>query len=264
MYKNFLVLASKKDPAGTNIALALSQFKIPDLDISFIDTEIIDDSGINKEVLSKYDFVIFASKHQSSQGGKTLSVHAPGNFKKAEFGGKDETICPSSALFQKALFEELDKKAKEHMLNYSVTLECTHHGPLIERPCVFIEIGATPNEWRDKRAAFVVAKTIRDAIQNFKPNQFREIAVGIGGPHYCPNFNPIQLKSNVALSHIIPSYILPITEQTIFEAIEKTQEEVDFFLLDWKSIGPKESRDLITNILDKNHINYKKIKEIKK
>jgi len=275
MYKKYLIIASKLDQAGMNIALALSQFREnpllssmknePSFDISLVETEIVDDSGMNKELIGKYDFVIFASKHQSSQGGKTLSIHTPGNFRKAEMGGESEKVCPTSALFQKALFEELDKKVEEHSLrNYQVTLECTHHGPLINKPCVFIEIGATPNEWRDKRAAFVIAKTIKDTIQNFKPNQYREIAVGIGGPHYCPNFNPIQLKSNVALSHIIPSYVLPIKEDNILEAIAKTEEELDFVILDWKSIGPEESRKQITDILERNHIQYKKIKEIKK
>ena len=167
MYKKYLLIASKLDYAGTNIALALSQFKLPNLDISFVETEIIDDKGINPLLIERYDFVIFASKHQSSEGGKTLSIHAPGNFKKADFGGKPETLCLSSALFQKFLFGELHKKAEEHLVkNYQLTLECTHHGPLINKPCVFIEIGATPNEWKDKRIAFIVAKAIKSAIEN--------------------------------------------------------------------------------------------------
>ena len=33
------------------------------------------------------------------------------------------------------------------MAKYKLTLECTHHGPLIEKPCVFIEIGSTETEW---------------------------------------------------------------------------------------------------------------------
>ncbi len=265
MYKKYLILASKQDPAGVNIAMAFSQFNLPNAETWFIDTEIFDDSGINPDLINKYDFVIFASKHQSAKGGKTLSVHAPGNFRKAELGGEPNKVCPTSALFQKALFEELDKQVGENSLrNYQVTLECTHHGPLINKPCVFIEIGATPVEWKDKRAAFIIAKTIKETIQNFVPDPHREIAIGIGGPHYCPNFNQIQLKSNFAISHIVPSYVLPITEENIQEIIFKTEEELDLVLLDWNGLGPEESRKQITDILDKNHLNYKKIKEIKK
>lgn len=257
MYKKFLIIASRKDLAGMNIVAALNQFGKYDFYIR--EEEIISQENLDTLKISQYDFVIFASKHQSAEGGKTLSIHAPGNLKNSS----EKNLCPSSALFQKFLFQELNKQSQEHMLKYQVTLECTHHGPIIDKPCVFIEIGSTLNEWRDKRAAFVVAKTIRDTIENFKPNEYREIAIGIGGPHYCPNFNKIQLNSNVALSHIIPSYILPVSEQIVLEAINKTQEEIDFVLLDWKGIGPQESRNQIISILDKNHINYKKIKEIK-
>ena len=36
---------------------------------------------------------------------------------------------------------------------YSVTLEVTHHGPLIEIPCCFIELGSQEKQWNDKEAA---------------------------------------------------------------------------------------------------------------
>jgi len=36
---------------------------------------------------------------------------------------------------------------------------------LINKPCVFIEIGSTEEEWKDRRAGFVVAKTIKRAIE---------------------------------------------------------------------------------------------------
>jgi len=143
-------------------------------------------------------------------------------------------------------------------------LEATHHGPLINKPCLFIELGATQTEWKDKRAAFILAKTISKTLDEFKPNPYHEIAVGIGGPHYCPNFNKVQAKSNIAISHIIPQYAMPITEENILESIEKTDEEVDFVLLDWKGIGQAEQRDTVVEILDKNHIRYKRTSEINK
>jgi D-tyrosyl-tRNA(Tyr) deacylase len=141
-------------------------------------------------------------------------------------------------------------------------MEATHHGPLINKPCVYIEIGATDTEWKDTKAAFVVAKTIAETMKNFKGNKYREVAVGIGGPHYCPNFNKIQLKSNIALSHIIAQYNLPVSEEMIKEAIEKTEEEVDFVLLDWKGIGNADERKRIMEILDKNYVKYKRTGQV--
>jgi D-aminoacyl-tRNA deacylase len=275
MYKKYLIVASKLDKAGINITTALSQFRKNPLlssigdksgfDFYLIDTEIVYDEGIDKDKINTYDFVIFASKHQSEKGGKTLSVHAPGNWRSADFGGMPGKVCKSSALFQKFIFEKLNSVAREHDLkDYNVTLECTHHGPLIDKPCIFIEIGATDTEWNDRRAAFAVAKTISETIETFEENPYNEIAIGIGGPHYCPNFNKIQLNSNVALSHVIPQYALPLKEEMLKEAIAKTKEEIDFVVLDWKGISGAEQRQEIIKILEDNYIQWKRTSDISK
>jgi D-aminoacyl-tRNA deacylase len=276
MYSKYLIIASKKDAAGIAITTNLSQFrKNPVLssmekdsigfDFYLIDKEIIYTENLNLEKINKYDLIIFASKHESAKKEKSLSIHAPGNWRKAEMGGEEEKVCPSSALFQKALFENLKSNAKKFGLEgYEITLECTHHGPLIDKPCVFIEIGSTEKEWADRKAAFVISKTISETLEEFKENDCREIAVGIGGPHYCPTFNKIQLNSNVALSHIIPQYSLPLTENMVREAIAKTKEEIDFFLLDWKGLGNSEQRKQVTDILDKIRVPYKRTSDIPK
>ncbi|MBS3076602.1 hypothetical protein J4481_02580 [Candidatus Pacearchaeota archaeon] len=277
MYKKYLVVASKKDRAGINITTALSQYKRnpvflgmqPDksgFDFYLCDEEIIRTENLDLNRINKYDFVIFASKHQSEKKEKSLSIHAPGNWSENSFGGERGKVCRSSGLFQKQMFDVLNKFAKEHKLNekYSVTMECTHHGPLINKPCVFIEVGSTEEEWNDRRACFVIAKTISKMIDDFEENPYREVAIGIGGPHYCPNFNKLQLNSNVAFSHVIPSYVLPLTEDMIKEAMEKTEEDVEFVVLDWKGIGNAEERQRIVEILEKNYIRWKKTGEVGK
>jgi len=275
MYRKYLIIASKLDKAGINITNQLSQFRknpvltsmkdSSNFDFYLCDQEIIYTENLDLNKINQYDFIIFASKHESVKKQKTLSIHTPGNWRQADLGGEREKICKTSALFQKQIFEKLNKNAKElNIKDYKITLECTHHGPLIDKPCIFIEIGATETEWQDRRAGFVIAKTIRDIINEFKKNPYNEIAVGIGGPHYCPNFNKIQLNSNVAISHVIPQYVLPLTEEMIQEALNKTQEEVDFVLLDWKGLGNSEQRQQILKILDKLYIHYKKTSDINK
>lgn len=262
MYSKYLVVASKKDKAGYNIVLQLTQFG--KYEVYIVDEDLIYTESLKKEIVDQFDFIIFASKHESEKQVKTLSVHSPGNWKTADYGGVKGKVCKSSAVFQKQMFEKLKENAEEHNLKeYEITLECTHHGPLIDKPCVFIEIGATEREWRDQKAAFVVAKTIHQMIQEFKGNKYNEIAIGIGGPHYCPNFNKIQMESNVAISHVIPEYALPLTEELLKEAIAKTEEEVDFAVIDWKSVGRAEERDKMLKLLEKNHIQYKRTSEIK-
>lgn len=263
MYEKFLIIASKKDKAGINITTQLSQFG--DFKFYLRDEEIISDENLDHEKINQFDFIIFASKHQSAKKEKSLSIHAPGNFRTSDYWGVKGKLCPSSAQFQKQMFEKLQENYDKNSLNgYNITLECTHHGPLIDKPCVFIEIGSTETEWKDSKAGFVIAQTIRDTIKEFKPNPYNEVAIGIGGPHYCPNFNKIQATSNVAISHIIPSYALPLSEDMVKEAIEKTEEEVDFVVLDWKGMGTSEQRQQGLNVLDKLHVRYKKSSEIDK
>ncbi len=263
MYKNYLIIASKKDKAGTNITTALSQFG--KFDFYLVEEEAIYTKNLDIDKINKYDFIIFASKHESAKKEKTLSVHLPGNWRQAELGGKAGKACKASALFQKQMFGKLKENVDKYELkDFKVTMECTHHGPLIEKPCIFIEIGATETEWANRRAAFVIAKTISDTLESFHENPYNEITIGIGGPHYCPNFNKIQLNSNYAISHIIPQYALPLTEEMVKEAVEKTEEDVDFVLLDWKGLGKAEERDRIIEILDKLYLNYKRTSEIEK
>jgi len=262
-YEKFLIVASKLDKAGINITTQLSQFG--DFKFYLVDKEIIYEENLDSEKINSYDFIIFASKHKSESREKTLCVHVPGNWRSADLGGKTGQVCKSSALFFKQLFERLNENVEHYKLrDYKVTIEVTHHGPLIEKPCVFIEIGSTENEWIDRRAAFIIAKTISETIKGFKENPYNEIAVAIGGPHYCPNFNKIQLKSNVAISHIIPNYSFPLTEEMIKEALEKTEEDIDFFLLDWKGLGNAEKRNEVMEILDKFYTPKKRTSEISK
>jgi D-aminoacyl-tRNA deacylase len=261
MYEKFLIIASQKDLAGMNIAKQLVQFG--EYDIYYVDRDIVEDEDLDLEKINKYDFVIFASKHESEKGGKTLSVHAPGNFRDADFGGEPEKVCKTSALIQKMFLKRLTANAEKfHLKDYAVTLECTHHGPLIEKPCVFVEIGATETEWKDRKAGFAVAKAISEVIDGFKVNERNEIAIGLGGPHYCPSFNKIQLNSNFAVGHVIPQYIMPITEEMIQQAFEKTDEEVDLAIVDWKGLGTSEQRQQVIDILDKMHLRYERTNRI--
>ena len=263
MLKKFLIVGSKSDPASRNIVLNLMD--LGGFDFHLIEGDMLKTENLDLSKISKYDFVIFTSKHKSEKHEKTLSIHAPGNFREVWGGGEKGRLCPASALFQKHLFETLALvKDDSGISRYSITHEVTHHGPLIDIPCVFIEIGGTENEWKDKAASFVIAKTIKKAIETWKENPYHEVAVGIGGPHYCPGFNRLQLTSNVAFSHIIPKYVSPITEEMIIEAINKTVEEVDFVVLDWKGLGPAEDRDEIIRILEKNYIRWKKTDEVAK
>lgn len=258
----FLVVASRRDPAGMNIYRQLLQFG--KFDCYLCDKDILHNENLDLNKINNYDFIIFASKHQSESKEKTLSVHPIGNWREADYGGERKKVSLSSAILLKQTFQELNKNHQESSLkDFQITMEATHHGPLINKPSLFIEIGSTINEWQDLKAGYIISKTISNIIGKFKHNSYNEIAIAIGGPHYCPNFNKIQLNSNIAISHIIPSYSLPADEEMISEALNKTYEEdVDFILLDWKGLGNSFAREQLLQVLEKLNLRYKKTSDI--
>ena len=238
----FLIISSKEDKAGVSIHNLIKK-EYPALESVLIDKETIFADSLDGDY-SEFDFFIFATRHQSQQHRKTFSLHAPGNWGKADYGGQAGKVCNTSSFFLKYVFQILNQEAKQKA-DFEVTLEVTHHGPAIKTPCIFIEIGTTIEEWQDKSAAEVICKTIKKSIALFEKEiktRKWESSIAIGGPHYCPAFNKIQLDSGYAISHIIPQYIFPITEETIKEAILKTKEQTKIVIIDWKGLKSEEKK----------------------
>ena len=293
---NFAIIASKKDIAGMNIVNELKKLNST-LPICIVDEETVYSDNLDterivlksnsrgvqelkhtanfsprvldKDKLTDADFIIFASRHQSVKKVKTLTVHAIGNWKKADFGGRDNTACMASALMLKHFFQELNKQAQSAHLDkeYQISLEATHHGPFLETPCLFIEVGSSKQEWNDSRACKVVAKTILSSINSVNKikNNKQKISIGIGGPHYCPNFNKIQLdnRNQFAISHIIAEYALPINKEMIHQAILKTKQKVEYVIIDWKGLGKSEQRQQTLDVLKDFNIKVIRTSEAK-
>jgi len=264
---NFAILYSKKDEAGIAITDELKKYYLPQMPVIGLQKDSIFSEDIDKdERLKNFDFILFATRHKSKAGGKTLSLHAPGNWRNADFGGKAGKICPTSALVIKYIFQKLKDNAEKEKSDYQVTLECTHHGPLIEKPCCFIELGSSEEQWKDKKAAAIIAKTISD-LQNFESwkekNRKRVIPTFlIGGGHYSPAGNKVMLETNYAIGHIFPKYCLPLNESMLNEGINKTKEYIDEILLDWKGLG-KFKKETI-ELLDKFGLKHVRAEKVEK
>lgn len=247
------IIASKKDLAGINIASFLEKEDLSQYNskLYLVEKESIYNDDIDKEI--EADLFIFATKHQSEKGVHSLSCHAPGNWSKAEVGGKDKTLCIAPAILLKNAFLELNKLAKN--LDHEVTLEVTHHGPYLEKPCFFIEIGSDEKNWQNKEAGKIISKVIINLLKN-KNNNYK-IALGIGGPHYCNTFNKVLLRTNIALGHICPKYQLQnLNKEILLQAIEKTIPKPEFLLLDWKGLGKEKQR--IMELIKELNLEFKR------
>ncbi len=263
----FAIAYGKDDPAGNNIVEQLNSIGfLPQIPIVKLKKHPIYSEFLEEKYpeIKKADFLVFASTHKSKANKPSLSLHAPGNWRGAELGGQSGKVCRTSAFVLKYLFQQLNKISEaENLENYEVTLEVTHHGPLTEIPCCFIEIGSSDKQWKDKKAGEIIARTIL-SLQDYKEDKEWIPSIGLGGPHYCSNFNKIQLNSEYSLSHIIPEYALPLTPSMLGEAEQKTTEHIQTILVDWKGSGKSEEREKMLEAIKKFGVSYKRTSEIEK
>ncbi|KYC44571.1 MAG: D-tyrosyl-tRNA(Tyr) deacylase [Candidatus Methanofastidiosum methylothiophilum] len=198
--------------------------------------------------LTEIDSIYFATRHKSVAKIPTLTCHTPGNFGKADYGGKDGKVSPSNPIFQKLVLNQINNLSKKLDIPFEVSLEATHHGPLTGLPTTFIEIGSDEPYWSIKEAGGVIASAIYNSL-SYKDNEYSfKIAAGIGGGHYCPKFTEIILHTDIALGHVIAKYNTPVTDSILSELIRKSGR-LDFVILDWKGI--KERSDLKDKLLNR-------------
>ncbi|MEM1515005.1 MAG: D-aminoacyl-tRNA deacylase [Candidatus Bathyarchaeia archaeon] len=267
-------MASKSDIAGLNISSKLVEvfgFKegekilgqptyVKELEgaeeakLVIIENEVVNIQSIPP--LNNLKIIIFISKHSSKSGTPTLSVHTPGNIGEAFLGGKPKKVSISPASAMKTALIEMKTARDEIGLPYEISYECTHHGPSLDIPAMFIELGSTPKQWRDQKAAEVVARGAVAAAEN---KIVYPAALGIGGQHYNKKFTHIALTSEIAFGHMIPKYAVhEVDEYIIRQCIERTVEMVSKVILDWKGVKG-EDKQLLMDILKKVNLSIEKV-----
>ncbi|MFP4117375.1 MAG: D-aminoacyl-tRNA deacylase [Candidatus Woesearchaeota archaeon] len=222
------------------------------------------DEDIRRLTSMDPDMIIFPTVHRSKSGIPSLTTHVPGNWGTADAGGMEKKLCRSAESFMKEALMHMSEKIKTRQLtDFDVVQEVTHHGPLVSCPCMFIEIGSTEKEWSNDEAGRVIANTLVYLIENSSAimDKGYKSFFGIGGPHTCSNFMKIVLNDErLALGHACPKYNLEnLDEAMILQAIEKSSRPTDLVVLDWKGMG--QEKDRIRQILEKNGIEYRKVKQ---
>lgn len=203
--------------------------------------------------------IVFISRHSSQSAKPTLTVHTPGNFGSAELGGlpKNVSVAPAVAM-QTALRALLHYKQQQLLLNYEVSYECTHHGPSLNVPAMFVELGSSPAQWSDSVAAEAVAHSVMTAIANFEKPASSAV-LGIGGTHYNQQFTLMALVGAATFGHMIPKYAVSMIDaELIRQCMEKTLEKVPLALLDWKGIKSEEKPGLLS-ALESAGLPYNKV-----
>jgi len=175
-------------------------------------------------------------------------------------------LCVAPVNFLKEALLHLEQL---NTIGYDVVTECTHHGPYLEKPILYIEIGATETEWRDSRAGKIIAQVVEHLVKNADEINSRQCvsAVAIGGLHTMPNFKKVILGSDVAIGHCCPKYMLEYLDiDLLLQAVDKSVPKSRLIVIDWKGLGPHKQKitELCDQLVEENGVEVKRTKEFGK
>jgi D-aminoacyl-tRNA deacylase len=203
------------------------------------------------ETFPNAKLIVFISRHSSQSGTPTLSVHTPGNFGNAELGGVSNTVSISPAQAMQTALRTMHKLAAEKNLAYEVSYEGTHHGPSLNVPTMFVELGSSEHQWQDLKAAQVVGDAAIEAINNFQSTKTGKAVLGIGGTHYNQKFTQMAISDETAFGHMIPKYAVgKVNIDMLKQCIKRTHEPVESAVLDWKGIKSEDKPSLLSILAD--------------
>jgi D-aminoacyl-tRNA deacylase len=270
-----LLVASKVDKAAVNIADQLLKNHGFDETSETFDGNPVYSKNLRNEEAANLVFIeqesvgtqslgfpsslrllIFLSRHKSKSGTPTLSVHTPGNLGEAALGGLPRRVSVSPASAMKEALKAMKTAQEELGLEYEVSYECTHHGPSLDVPTMFVELGSSPKQWEDVDAAEAVARGAMAAAVNKK---VYPAVLGIGGPHYSRKFTKKALSTETAFGHIIPKYAIgEIDAEILRQCVTRTVEPVEKVVLDWKGIRGAD-KEILLNFLGEIDIEIERI-----
>lgn len=224
-----LIVTSSEDPASMNIrarllekdkwsekgsfeehpAMTKDDFLMVQVDRIHLDEELIDER-VSKALEVTVEVVVFASRHRSESKIPTLTVHPIGNFSSADLGGRPGTLCKSSPQLMTSALRAL--AANGRGLGFNISFETTHHGPFVNSPAFYIEIGSYEELWEREDAAEAIAESILSIKDEGYP-----VVVCAGGGHYAPRFTEVALSKKVAIGHMAANYALEALKPDMIE-----------------------------------------------
>lgn len=168
------------------------------------------DRRVSQELGRSVDAVVFASRHRAESGIPTLTVHPIGNYAAADYGGVERTLSPAAPQLMSSALRNIRRNAAD--LEFDVSFETTHHGPLVETPAFYIEIGSDEKMWGRMDAARAIARSILDMKDERYP-----VVLGVGGGHYAPRFTDIATSRKAAMGHMAANYALEALDEEMID-----------------------------------------------
>lgn len=228
----------------------LRHFSSKDLHMIKVDGRLVEAEYLNGMV---DDTLIFLSRHSSSKGIPAFTVHALGNWSdEAALGGKAKALSLSSP---SKMLNVLSVINEANDTGIKVTYEATHHGPFLDHPSFFVELGGNDGAIANKSYAALIARAVAKSMDNSAG--YDKIAVGIGGMHYSEKFTRLALEGKYAFAHIMSKYQIGNADM-IKQAFVRSDAKPELAVIEWKSIKAVD-REIILRELSGLGIDYAKV-----
>ena len=228
---------------GTNSYMSSGNDVLMTIDRMHVHAENVDRTAEGFGI--KVDEMVVLSRHSSASGKPTLTVHPIGNYRANDMGGKAETLVRPTPHLMTSVLRNIPRFNKDP--SYSISFEVTHHGPYVDVPTMYLEIGSDESHWGDEVAAGVLIDSLLSAEVSDYP-----VVIGIGGGHYAPRFTDLALSTKVDIGHMVPNYqINDASDEEVSRMISSAAEvtDTDMVYVHRNSMkGPEERR--VNGIID--------------
>jgi D-tyrosyl-tRNA(Tyr) deacylase len=147
--------------------------------------------------------LLFPSVHRSRENVVCLTVHPLGNLgPTSEVGGRPRRVNPTDPRSMTSVLRQLAEQGPA--VGLPATFEATHHGPELDLPSFFVEIGYGAAPGPPPEGVRILARVISE----IEPDASDRIAMGVSGGHYAPHFTDLALRRRWAFGHLISRHAL--------------------------------------------------------
>ncbi len=236
---------SARDLAGVGMAekirdLQGDQFRMGNTSVELIkyEREVLYVKDEEQLCVKDADFIVVLSRHSGTPNVPIFTAHVPGNFGQAKFGGEHFTLGVAIPSLMKEYLKAVSRIAPK--IGYEVGFEPTHHGPTLDTPLAFLEIGCDEVAWKDPKGVEAASYSVIEALENWKPGKYVS-AIAFGGPHINNHFTAVELYTKFAIGHAARKLDarwvdLPMIKQ----ALEKNGEVTEYAIVDNKGLRGEE------------------------
>lgn len=204
-----------------------------------------------------FELIYFVSRHRSAAGVASFTTHATGNWgAEAELGGLPRRLSVAAPLAMMMVLKNMNKIEEE----IEKTYEATHHGPLLETPSLFVELGGNDKVIGDVGLADLLGDAIYKSISEFQDGRCKKVVVGIGGGHYPERFSRLAIEDDYAFAHIMPRYAIngPNSCEMLEEALSRSNLPVDGFVIEKKGLNTQQ-RKMVMDKIERLGIGYEMV-----